>query len=315
MKVSVVIPIYNVAGFIERCLLSAFNQTYLDIEYILVNDATPDNSMEIVNQTVAPYLGTKEIAIINHPKNKGLGAARNSGVKAAKGNYIFFLDSDDEIPQDSIEQLVASMGDYDVDVSMGEIKVSGAKRSSYPPLLLKQGVYTDSQKIFDTYLRKQWYEMAWNKLIKRDLFIQDGLWFNEQILHEDTLWSFFVASRINSLAVCTAETYCYHIQDNSITQKKSIRNTESFYFLIEEIIKESKEKNFLEKYPSLLDYLEKMRVYFIKILMQNSFDGDYILIKKQEVDSLFAQDIWTVRRQTLLSRLKEKYLTIQLKHK
>ncbi|MCC8146953.1 MAG: glycosyltransferase, partial [Bacteroidales bacterium] len=232
MKVSIVIPVYNVTAFIERSLNSALNQSYRNIEIILVDDASPDSSIDTAKRLLKDHPGKDLVRFVSHPVNKGLGAARNTGVRASSGDYVFFLDSDDEISNDCIEILINFTQGSDLDLIAGEIKVIGNKRNAYPLLLLKEGIYRGNKRILDLFLRKKWYEMAWNKLIKRTLFTEKQLWFNEKILHEDTLWSFQMSLVIQSLGIVPKETYFYHIQGNSITQKKSARNIESFYYVI-----------------------------------------------------------------------------------
>ena len=97
MKVSIIIPVYNVAKYIERCLLSVLNQTWPDLEVILVNDCTPDNSMEIVRRVVASHPRGAVVRCLEHEENRGLSAARNTGISASVGDYLYFLDSDDYI--------------------------------------------------------------------------------------------------------------------------------------------------------------------------------------------------------------------------
>ena len=94
MKVSIIIPVYNVDSYIETCLQSVFNQTYQNIEVIIVDDCGTDHSMEIVEKVVSTYKGTFSIKILHHNLNSGLSAARNTGIKNATGEYIYFLDSD-----------------------------------------------------------------------------------------------------------------------------------------------------------------------------------------------------------------------------
>ena len=88
MNVSIIIPVYNVSLYIERCIKSVMNQTYQDIECILVNDASPDNSITIAERLIADYDGSIQFRILNHEHNKGQSAARNTGIKAASGDYI-----------------------------------------------------------------------------------------------------------------------------------------------------------------------------------------------------------------------------------
>ena len=98
MKVSIIIPVYNVSAYIERCVKSVMKQTYSgDIECILVNDATPDDSIDIAKRLIADYNGPIQFRILNHEHNKGFSATRNTGIDAATGDYLYFFDSDDEI--------------------------------------------------------------------------------------------------------------------------------------------------------------------------------------------------------------------------
>ena len=95
-KVSVIVPIYGVEAYIERCAVSLFEQTLDDIEYIFVNDCTPDNSMTILSEVLSRYPQRREqVRIINQPKNLGAAKAREDGIKAARGEYIIHCDSDD----------------------------------------------------------------------------------------------------------------------------------------------------------------------------------------------------------------------------
>ena len=93
-KVSVMIPVYNTAAYVGRCLTSLFEQTFDDIEYIIVNDATPDHAMDIVNNLVASY-PHRRVKIIDHKTNKGSASARNTALDAASGEYLIYVDSDD----------------------------------------------------------------------------------------------------------------------------------------------------------------------------------------------------------------------------
>ncbi|MDR0865204.1 MAG: glycosyltransferase [Candidatus Symbiothrix sp.] len=312
MKVSIIIPVYNVSQFIERCLYSAFNQTYSGIEYILVDDATPDNSMEIVEKILHNHPRQEAVKIVRHSENKGLSAARNTGVKASSGEYIFFLDSDDELASDCIETLVSAIGDQDIDFVIGEITVIGNKRKAYPLLLLENGIYQGNDFILDSFLTKKWYEMACNKLVKRSIFSEKKAWFAEGIVHEDTLWSFQLALAAQSMAVTHTPTYIYHIQTNSITQKKSPRNIDSFYLVLEKIIRLARQSNLFDTHTFIYPYLENLRIFFIKTLVKNDFDKEYVLKQKKKLDILFNENVWTERRKSFVTFWKEILLSIAI---
>lgn len=305
MKVSIVIPIYQVAPFVERCLRSALNQTYTDVEYVLVDDASPDDSMSIVEQLLTDHPRRKEVKIVRHDTNKGLAAARNTGVRAASGDYIFFLDSDDELPADSLALLAAMTNGGQVDLVVGEIRVTDAERKAYPPLSLKDGIYYSQRGVLNAFFRRQWYEMAWNKLVKRSLFVRHDCWFREGILHEDNLWSFHLALVAQSMSVLHAETYIYHVRPASITQQKSMRNISDFLSVLQEITFVAEERSLFDSQPHIVDYLERLRIFFLKSLKRGNFDPIFRSEQRGRLNELYNAHVWTHRRQSVAALIRE----------
>ena len=114
-KVTLSMPVYNVARFVEKSLLSALNQTYKNIEFLIIDDKSTDESMNIVRQVINSHPRKSEVRVIDHIVNKGLGDTRNTSIKEATGDYIYFMDSDDVITPDCIERLVAYMNETPVD--------------------------------------------------------------------------------------------------------------------------------------------------------------------------------------------------------
>lgn len=225
MNVTIIIPIYNVAPYIKRCLLSVIKQTYTALEIILVDDCGTDNSMEIVFDIVNEYQGDRKILILKHECNKGLSAARNTGIKNATGDYVLFLDSDDEIPLDAVSLMIDAIDD-DLDFVIGNIKLFGSDTFQFN-FSLPTGTVSGNSLILNTFIEGKWYSMAVNKLIRRDFLLKNGLWFKEKILHEDELWSFMLAMKANKMRVINNYTYNYYIRNDSITGKITIKNYES----------------------------------------------------------------------------------------
>ena len=118
-KVSIIVPVYNVEQYIERCIRSILHQTFKDIEIVVVNDCTPDNSMTIVNTIKRT---DERIRVVDHKKNLGLMRARQTGYKAATGDYITFCDSDDYLPEDAIEVLYNEAIKTDADIVSGNLE-------------------------------------------------------------------------------------------------------------------------------------------------------------------------------------------------
>ena len=221
MKISVVIPIYNVAPYIEACLHSVMNQTWQDdLECILVDDCGTDGSMQLIEQGLQGYTGKIVFRVIHHQKNRGLSAARNSGLDAVTGDYVFFLDSDDEITDDCIERLAKPLLTKDYDFVVGDYKILGSK-VQMDPLRLKDGVTLLGDDVLKAYRVKDWYLMSVNKLYQVSFLNHHHIRFLEGIIHEDELWSFQIACLAKSLYAVGHVTYLYKIREGSITVKKN----------------------------------------------------------------------------------------------
>ena len=189
MEVSIIIPIYNVEKYVIDCLNSVLNQTFRNIEIILVDDCGKDNSMKLINDFLCEYKGDINISTVTHDKNKGLSAARNTGMNVSNGKYVYFLDSDDTLPPDAIEKLFMEAKKYQADVVMGNFNVVGAK---WKYVLKTIGYLNNNKKIFIDYLKNRWFVMACNKLIKKSFLLDNGIEFKTNLLHEDILFSFNV---------------------------------------------------------------------------------------------------------------------------
>lgn len=225
MKVSIIIPVYKVEKYIERCLLSALNQTWTDLEIILVNDCTPDNSMLVVQRILDGHFRSNTVVLLSHEKNRGQSAARNTGIKWAKGDYIFFLDSDDYLSNDSVSSLADILTNHRVDFVIGNYKITGRTRS-IPHLQLKTGLLATNESIISAYAYDLWPRTVWNILIDRKFILNKCLFFKEGIIHEDDLWTFMLACRADSAYVVDKTTYYYYMHTQSTTGSPSLWNLE-----------------------------------------------------------------------------------------
>jgi glycosyltransferase involved in cell wall biosynthesis len=131
MKVSIIVPVYNVEKYINRCFNSIICQSYTNIECIFIDDCSPDNSYQILRQRINEYQGNIYFNVIRHSKNKGLSGARNTGTLASTGDYIYYLDSDDEITNNCIEILVNLANKYPgVEIIQGNTKTIPQPKSN-----------------------------------------------------------------------------------------------------------------------------------------------------------------------------------------
>ena len=218
-KVSIIVPVYNVSAYIKRCINSIESQTYKYIEVIFIDDCGTDDSVLQVEDFI---VNTEiECKLLRHEYNRGLSAARNTGIAAATGDYIFFIDSDDEITHNCIELLVNPLRRYDYDVVCGNyIAIGGEVQCE---LRLDKGPLIGNKAILDNFVDNKWYAMVTNKLYNHEFIRKNKLQFKNSIIHEDELWSFDVALCANSMYVNTAKTYNYYVNPgsimNSLTQK------------------------------------------------------------------------------------------------
>ena len=218
MSISIIIPIYNVEAYIRRCLESVMTQEFVGatIECILIDDCTPDRSMTIVKSMVSEYKGPISFVLLKHEVNRGLSAARNTGIQHAKGDYVFFMDSDDYIMPDSLQYFLDNQAKYqDVDILVGNAINRKANNN------LINGVHdtclmTDRDVFFQRMLQHKIYLYAWNKLIKRDVLISHHILFEEGILYEDQCWSYLLFSKVSSVLLLSHVTYVYEYNPNSI---------------------------------------------------------------------------------------------------
>ncbi len=224
MLISIIVPVYNVAPYIERCLRSVMGQTYAgDMECLLVDDCGSDDSMAIVERMISEYNGPIIFLILHHEYNRGLSAARNTGTNASKGDFVFYLDSDDELTVDCIEKLVRPIiYDKTIEMVMGNSII----RSDYYRISkqFQQGFKLKEEDVISLdavryyfFNRKELTVNAWNKLIRKYFLIQKQLYFKEGLLYEDNLWTFYVVKYLSHLYVIPDITYIQLKRPNSIT--------------------------------------------------------------------------------------------------
>lgn len=223
-KVSVIIPVYNVAPYILQCLESVANQTFTDFEAILVDDCGSDESIEIAMQFITAYDGPISWRILHHEQNRGLSAARNTGMAMAEGEFFFFLDSDDTISPDCLELLQSSIEqDSRIEIAIGDVEVIG-RNTDWDLLKMRSGIY--DTELWSCYYNNKYYTPVWNKLIRRSFLEKNNLYFEEGLIHEDYLWSFMAACHLKCVSVVESMTYRYLRRDGSLdtTANKWLHN-------------------------------------------------------------------------------------------
>lgn len=241
MKVSIILPVYNVAPYISRCLKSVIDQTYTEsMECILVDDCGQDDSIEKAQQIIDQYQGQIQFRIVRHEHNRGLSAARNTGIEVSHGDYLYFLDSDDWLDYHCIASMIALVEHYPgvEAVQAGAIMHGGEAK---PWLDMKSSVLPEfiqgREAIKPIFLnRKQIPVIACNRLVKKDFLLRQELYFQEDLIHEDELWTFNLARYLTSLAILKQNVYHYEYHESSIMAKASPQKSSSLTLIARQMI-------------------------------------------------------------------------------
>lgn len=296
-KFSIIIPVYNVEKYIEKCLDSIFNQTLKDFEIIVVNDGTKDKSIELIKNY--------DIKIINQ-KNQGLSAARNRGVKEATGEYLLFLDSDDYLEKDTLKELNKSLKNNPdiVRFQIREVYEDG-KTINYEEIPFDNKSGVEAFKLITKY---HFVENAWCYAIKRKYYLEEKFSFRVGTYHEDFGLMPLVILKANKVNSISYIGYNYIQRQGSIMNIKDYNKTkkkvEDFYnhylFLLEEAKKTNLDTTYFKSFIS--------NSIILKITELNNHDYKKykkILKKAKVYDNLVSDSI--------LRKIKKKIISISPK--
>ncbi|TDQ77992.1 glycosyltransferase family 2 protein [Sphingobacterium yanglingense] len=176
MTVSIIVPIYNVSRHIEKCVRSLMEQTYGDIEYVFVDDASPDDSIALLKGVIEEYPSRgMQVKLLVHEKNKGLPAARNTGLAQVEGDYIYHCDSDDWLDTDCIREMLSYALEKRVDIVYSDWYLSFYKNERY----MQQPDCAGPREAIQAMLDGSMKYNVWNKLVKRELYVLNNISFPE----------------------------------------------------------------------------------------------------------------------------------------
>jgi glycosyltransferase involved in cell wall biosynthesis len=259
--VSLIIPIYKVEKYLKRCVDSIINQTYTNLEIILVDDGSPDNCGNICDE----YAGSDSRIRVIHKPNGGLSDARNAGLDIATGEYVGFIDSDDFIHPEMFEDLYRRSRKYDADIAQCSFRrVTGDE--------MVESTDADNEKVISTlealdYIYTPFcvdYIVAWNKLYKKELF--DNLRFPKSKIHEDEFTTYKLFYRSNKIVICDKKYYYYFQSPNSIIRSNFNVKKLDYAEAIEERIAFFKEKG-MDHYYNLA--LKKYALWLLNFYYRN----------------------------------------------
>lgn len=231
-KVSVIVPIYNVEAYLPQCVDSILNQTYDNLEIILVDDGSPDNCGAICDEYAAKDCRIRVI----HQENGGLSAARNAGLDIADGEYIAFVDSDDFIADTMIERLLRSAAEANADMAVCDVAVYYDGSSVHPhECPMENDCFSQDVLVRKMTEPQAWhYVVPWNKLFRRYIF--EKIRFPEGYIHEDAAIAHRIAGECHTIVTIPEELYFYRQNPNSTTNSAfSIKRTDNLFALADRI--------------------------------------------------------------------------------
>ena len=269
--VSVIVPVFNVEKYIRRCLESIKKQTLSDIEIIVVNDGTPDNSMDIVHELAKD---DKRISILNHEKNMGLMWTRRTGYMAATGNYISFCDSDDYLPSNALEILYGKAIKTNADIVSGNyfyITSDGNEHIGSNNL-----VYGNSpNEVYKSLLQNKFQHCLWGKIYKNSLFQKYTYETFKNVTNGEDGALFYQVLRNANFVVQINHPVYYYVQNSmSSTQRRYNENAIRSICILNKI-----RVQVISAYPELKKDLNKCVTNILCMLYAQGYHRDANLRK------------------------------------
>ena len=251
-KISIIIPIYKVEGYLRKCIKSVLNQTYENLEIILVDDGSPDNCGKIAD---AFSEMDNRIKVI-HQENKGLCAARNAGLAVATGEYIGFIDSDDWILPDMYEYLYNNLKEYDADITACRYFRILKNKKTRANTDGQVKIFNKDQAIHNIVEKFELRTVFWNKLFKKEIF--ENIKFPEGKVFEGTNMMHLVLENANKIVLLPDPKYYYVDTESSIINTKNIKNNCDYVL------------GFIKRYNELIKKYPDLKETMIMQVIENS---------------------------------------------
>lgn len=276
MKISIIIPVYNVEDYLRKCIDSVLNQDSKDYEVVLVDDGSTDG----ICPDICDEYGNKypELIKVIHQPNKGLGGARNTGIEYAKGEYLLFVDSDDWIDYNTISKLEVYIDRYHADIYDFGFYI--CKEGTTPDPQLDQMPKDTVISAKDDPTIMEAYPTAWTRLWKKSLFTDYAIEYPSRVWYEDirtTEKLFAVADSIVSIPECF---YYYLVRENSITHNKNIQRNREILDAFDDLISWFKEHGLYEQYYEELCRLAIEHIFIVGSVRVLRIDRKSELLKE-----------------------------------
>lgn len=242
MELSIIVPIYNVEDYLEECLESLYNIKNIELEIILVNDGSKDNSFKIMEKFKDMY---PEKTVLINKENGGLSSARNAGMKAAVGEYISFIDSDDFIDVDEFERFFKEGQKDKLDVIVGNMRYYTPEKTGDPlfrsDVIKNSGILKGVDFFWELFQKPKCFrEEVVDDIYRREFLLKNDIWFNENIVHEDSEFTPLVYLKAEKVRYIDRAFYFYRQRTGSIMNKVSEKSIVSLESICERFFDEYK---------------------------------------------------------------------------
>ncbi|WP_226063787.1 glycosyltransferase [Kaistella polysaccharea] len=308
--VTVSIPLYKCEDFLRACLESVRLQTYLNIEVTLINDETPDNSVEIAEQFIKDH-NLQNWKIYHLEKNAGLSVVRNKGIDTAKGKYLFFLDSDDTITPDCISILVEISEKTGAEMTMSQLEceqLETGEKSICIKIQSDKEIIVGNEEILEDFANSELVTYAVNKLFLVDFIRKNKIYFIPGLFAQDELWTFHLVLKLDKIAIYKGITYTYFLHSKSVIHNRNKRNFDNWFTIgkyIDEALNEEKNKyrkklilKYLINYKSLT-LLMNWKAQKNAVLWKESY-RNYKTLSSLSLFHYFSKDFSTSLKKTNL---------------
>ena len=276
-KVSILVPVYGAEQYIERCSRSLFEQSYRNLEFVFVDDYSPDRSIEVLKRVIDDYPERKEcVKIVRHDRNKGLAAARNTGLAHSDGDFILYVDSDDWIELDAVKLLVNKQLRRNSDLVWGQYLVYEEEE----PRLLEGKEYTNKRDLVLQMMQHTWDHFLAGRLVRRSLFITNGLFWKEGLnVAEDRYMMTMLAYYSRYFDSVDQPVYHYERRNynaltNTISAKKALRNHRQELrnvLLLEEFFRDKESVYQKECSRCVMEELERSMLSAVRCLARRDY--------------------------------------------
>jgi len=301
--VSIVVPAYNVESYIRRCVASIDKQTYNNYEVIFVNDGSTDNTQAVLEEVISEKQNYK---LVNQ-KNMGLSGARNTGIKHAKGEFIYFLDPDDWIEPELLAKCVAHLSEKQVDMVFFDFYLTQSKVDYQKQYWFKNRPQSGSysgQEALEILLDCKIGNYAWSSLARTKLFTDNKIEFPVGRTYEDLATTYKLIGKSRAVYFIDDNLYYYYQNNNSSITKtwkyKDYLDTMESFGEIEEYMQAN--------YPELLKNLVNLRLNMLFAFLDNSYGSEYCAKMQEQIVNIMIRD----RTDTSLKN-KFKYLLLKTK--